>query len=84
MLTQIVLPASFICIAMTVALSAPGFFDLPELELTPAQFWPLTEKEGGLSLPYNYDLEETSRYNKCTETKKGIEASSVEIAKTLK
>ncbi len=82
LLTQIVLPAGFICIAMTVALSAPGFFDLPELELTPGQFWPLTEKEGGLYVPFDYDLGIAREAERCRE--KRVEASSVEIVKTLR
>jgi hypothetical protein len=42
LLTQIILPAMFICVAMTVALSSPGFTDLPPIELSPSQYYALT------------------------------------------
>nr|QUF59426.1 ATP-binding cassette transporter Abca2 [Brachionus angularis] len=54
LLTQIILPACFICIAMTVALSAPGFLDLPSLELSTSQFYSLTKPEG-IYIPYSYN-----------------------------
>ena len=78
LLTQIILPALFICIAMTVALSAPGFLDLPPLELTPAQFHPLTKPEG-IYVPYSY------RSNKSTSLNKNDDAAatSAEIIETL-
>lgn len=55
LMTQIILPALFICVAMTVALSAPGFLDLPALELSTAQFYPLAmTKPDGIYVPYSY------------------------------
>ena len=55
LMTQIILPALFICIAMTVALSAPGFLDLPSLELSTAQFYPLPmTKPDGIYVPFSY------------------------------
>ncbi|RMZ97609.1 ATP-binding cassette sub-family A member 2 isoform X3, partial [Brachionus plicatilis] len=58
LLTQIILPACFVSIAMTVALSAPGFLDLPPLELSPAQFYPLTKPEG-IYMPFSYNPNKT-------------------------
>jgi ATP-binding cassette subfamily A (ABC1) protein 2 len=55
LLTQIILPALFICIAMTVALSAPGFLDLPALELSTAQYYQLT-KPNGIYVPYSFGV----------------------------
>nr|UOU03311.1 ATP-binding cassette subfamily A2 [Brachionus rubens] len=75
LLTQIILPACFVSIAMTVALSAPGFLDLPSLELSPAQFYPLTKPEG-IYVPFSY------RPNS-TDTHQHKSANSSEIIKTL-
>ena len=58
LLTQIILPACFVSIAMTVALSAPGFLDLPALELSPSQFFPLTKPEG-IYVPFSYNPNKT-------------------------
>lgn len=49
--SQILLPALFVCIAMTVALSAPGLEDLPALELSPSQYFNLTQPRGNF-IPY--------------------------------
>ncbi|GAB1604923.1 ATP-binding cassette sub-family A member 2-like, partial [Argonauta hians] len=49
--SQILLPALFVCIAMTVALTAPGLDDLPPLELTPSQYFNLTQPKGNF-IPY--------------------------------
>jgi ATP-binding cassette subfamily A (ABC1) protein 2 len=55
LLTQIILPACFICIAMTVALGAPGFDDLPALELSTAQFYHLPKiLPAGTHMPYSH------------------------------
>ena len=62
-------------IAMTVALSAPGFLDLPALELSTAQFYPLTQPEG-IYVPYSY------RAN-ASEPSSSSSASSREIVRTL-
>nr|QNH67857.1 ATP-binding cassette transporter subfamily A member 2 [Brachionus rotundiformis] len=61
LLTQIILPACFVSIAMTVALSAPGFLDLPPLELSPAQFYPLT-KPDGIYIPFSHNPNMTSEF----------------------
>ena len=62
-------------IAMTLALSAPGFLDLPALELSAAQFYPLTQPEGNY-VPYSY------RAN-ASEPSSASSASSREIVRTL-
>ncbi len=63
---------------MTVALSAPGFLDLPPLELTPAQFYPLTKPEG-IYVPYSYKSNESTSPNKNNDGA----ATSAEIIETL-
>lgn len=80
LLTQIILPAGFICVAMTVALSAPGFIDLPPLELNTAQYYPAT-KTDAIHIPFNYD--NTARVNECTGGHREA-ASSIEIVETLR
>ena len=44
--SQILLPALFVSVAMTVALSAPKDEDLPALELSPSQYFNLTQPVG--------------------------------------
>jgi ATP-binding cassette subfamily A (ABC1) protein 2 len=80
LLTQIILPALFVCIAMTVALSAPGFLDLPALELSAAQFYPLTKPEG-VYVPYSYSLRKDNCTNRDNEA--NSDATSLEIVQTL-
>ena len=63
---------------MTVALSAPGFLDLPPLELTPAQFYPLTKPEG-IYVPYSY----ASNKSKSLSKKGDMAATTAEIIETL-
>ena len=48
---QILLPALFVCIAMTVALTAPQVHDLPPMILSPAQYYNGTRK-GGNFVPF--------------------------------
>ena len=43
---QILLPAIFVAVAMTVALAAPSVDDLPPLELSPTQFTNVTLPTG--------------------------------------
>ncbi|CAH1785688.1 unnamed protein product [Owenia fusiformis] len=50
--SQILLPALFICIAMTVALTAPQVKDLPSLELSPSQYFNLTQPRGNF-IPFS-------------------------------
>lgn len=76
LLTQIILPACFICVAMTVALSAPGFQDLPALELSSSQFYPLTKPEGTY-VPFSY-------YVKPTVERDEESATTEELVETLK
>ena len=44
--SQIILPALFVSIAMTVALSAPKDEDLPPLELSPSMYFNVTQPRG--------------------------------------
>ena len=44
--SQILLPALFVCIAMTVALTAPQIKDLPPMVLSPAQYYNSTQPRG--------------------------------------
>lgn len=89
-MTQIILPALFICIAMTVALSAPGFLDLPPLELSTAQFYPLPmTKPDGIYVPFSYMPNSSLPYEKILSTTPpeppypAISASSIDIVNTL-
>ncbi|XP_068617160.1 ATP-binding cassette sub-family A member 2 [Brachionichthys hirsutus] len=49
--SQILLPAFFVCIAMTVALSVPEIGDLPPLILSPSQYHNYTQPRGNF-IPY--------------------------------
>ncbi|MEE6504928.1 hypothetical protein FKM82_005378, partial [Ascaphus truei] len=49
--SQILLPAFFVCVAMTVALSVPEIGDLPPLILSPSQYHNYTEPKGNF-VPY--------------------------------
>uniref|UniRef100_A0A3Q1I3G1 ATP-binding cassette sub-family A member 2 n=1 Tax=Anabas testudineus TaxID=64144 RepID=A0A3Q1I3G1_ANATE len=49
--SQILLPAFFVCVAMTVALSVPEIGDLPPLILSPSQFHNYTQPRGNF-IPY--------------------------------
>ena len=44
--SQIILPAIFVAIAMTVALAAPSVNDLPPLELSTLQYYNVTQPRG--------------------------------------
>ncbi|XP_053393737.1 ATP-binding cassette sub-family A member 2-like isoform X2 [Mercenaria mercenaria] len=50
--SQILLPALFVSIAMTVALSAPKDEDLPPLEMSPSQYYNVTQPKGNY-IPYS-------------------------------
>lgn len=50
--SQILLPALFVSVAMTVALSAPKDEDPPPLELSPSQYFNLTQPRGNY-IPYS-------------------------------
>uniref|UniRef100_A0ABM5F6R9 ATP-binding cassette sub-family A member 2 isoform X2 n=1 Tax=Pogona vitticeps TaxID=103695 RepID=A0ABM5F6R9_9SAUR len=49
--SQILLPAFFVCVAMTVALSVPEIGDLPPLTLSPSQYHNYTQPKGNF-IPY--------------------------------
>uniref|UniRef100_A0A3B4XA03 ATP-binding cassette sub-family A member 2 n=1 Tax=Seriola lalandi dorsalis TaxID=1841481 RepID=A0A3B4XA03_SERLL len=49
--SQILLPAFFVCVAMTVALSVPEIGDLPPLILSPSQYHNYTQPRGNF-IPY--------------------------------
>uniref|UniRef100_A0A671P0L0 ATP-binding cassette sub-family A member 2 n=1 Tax=Sinocyclocheilus anshuiensis TaxID=1608454 RepID=A0A671P0L0_9TELE len=49
--SQILLPAFFVCVAMTVALSVPQIGDLPPLILSPSQYHNYTQPRGNF-IPY--------------------------------
>ncbi|XP_062310063.1 LOW QUALITY PROTEIN: ATP-binding cassette sub-family A member 2 [Osmerus eperlanus] len=49
--SQIMLPAFFVCVAMTVALSVPEIGDLPPLILSPSQYHNYTQPRGNF-IPY--------------------------------
>ena len=49
--SQILLPALFVCVAMTVALSAPQIKDLPPITLNPSQYYNYTQPRGNF-IPY--------------------------------
>lgn len=50
--SQILLPGLFVCIAMTVALTAPQVQDLPAKVLSPAQYYNYTQPRGNF-IPYS-------------------------------
>ncbi|XP_074655833.1 ATP-binding cassette sub-family A member 2-like [Tubulanus polymorphus] len=52
--SQIILPAMFVCIAMTVALTAPLAQDLPPLVMSPAQYYNYTQRDSNI-IPYATD-----------------------------
>lgn len=60
--SQILLPAMFVCIAMTVALTAPKVEDLPPLVLSPAQYYNYTQPRGNF-VPYNNEALITKQQN---------------------
>uniref|UniRef100_A0A672N7S3 ATP binding cassette subfamily A member 2 n=1 Tax=Sinocyclocheilus grahami TaxID=75366 RepID=A0A672N7S3_SINGR len=53
--SQILLPAFFVCVAMTVALSVPQIGDLPPLILSPSQYHNYTQPRGNFILYANED-----------------------------
>ncbi|XP_033946988.1 ATP-binding cassette sub-family A member 2 isoform X1 [Pseudochaenichthys georgianus] len=57
--SQILLPAFFVCVAMTVALSVPEIGDLPPLILSPSQYHNYTQPRGNF-IPYTN--EDRSQY----------------------
>uniref|UniRef100_A0AAQ5XK68 ATP-binding cassette sub-family A member 2 n=1 Tax=Amphiprion ocellaris TaxID=80972 RepID=A0AAQ5XK68_AMPOC len=59
--SQILLPAFFVCVAMTVALSVPEIGDLPPLILSPSQYHNYTQPRGNF-IPYANEDRPQYRY----------------------
>ncbi|MBN3299367.1 ABCA2 protein, partial [Amia calva] len=75
--SQILLPAFFVCVAMTVALSVPEIGDLPPLILSPSQYHNYTQPRGNF-IPYAN--EDRAEYR----SKLSPDASPQQIANTLR
>ncbi|XP_034548275.1 ATP-binding cassette sub-family A member 2 isoform X2 [Notolabrus celidotus] len=75
--SQILLPAFFVCVAMTVALSVPEIGDLPPLILSPSQYHNYTQPRGNF-IPYAN--EDRPQYR----TKLSPDASPQKIINTLR
>lgn len=54
---QILLPAFFVCIAMSVALTAPQVEDLPPLVLSPSQYYNFTQPNGNV-IPFSNQMQD--------------------------
>ncbi|XP_063752505.1 ATP-binding cassette sub-family A member 2 isoform X2 [Eleginops maclovinus] len=74
--SQILLPAFFVCVAMTVALSVPEIGDLPPLILSPSQYHNYTQPRGNF-IPYAN--EDRSQYR----IRLSLDASPQKIINTL-
>uniref|UniRef100_A0A673ZFD4 ATP-binding cassette sub-family A member 2 n=1 Tax=Salmo trutta TaxID=8032 RepID=A0A673ZFD4_SALTR len=74
--SQILLPAFFVCVAMTVALSVPSIGDLPPLILSPSQYHNYTQPRGNF-IPYAN--EDRPQYSQLSP-----DASPQKIANTLR
>ncbi|XP_038064112.1 ATP-binding cassette sub-family A member 2-like isoform X2 [Patiria miniata] len=61
--TQLILPAFFVCIAMSVALSAPKVGNFPPRILTPSQYHPLTYPDNTYSVYANEALNNRRSYH---------------------
>ncbi|KAM6965213.1 ATP-binding cassette sub-family A member 2 [Aplochiton taeniatus] len=77
MFSQILLPAFFVCVAMTVALSVPEIGDLPPLILSPSQYHNYTQPRGNF-IPYANEDRPQSR------SKMSPDASPQKIVNTLR
>ncbi|KAJ8285694.1 hypothetical protein GJAV_G00029870 [Gymnothorax javanicus] len=75
--SQILLPAFFVCVAMTVALSVPAIGDLPPLILSPSQYHNYTQPRGNF-IPYAN--EDRAQYR----SKLSPDASPQKIISTLR
>ena len=64
--SQILLPALFVSVAMTVALSAPKDEDPPPLELSPSQYFNLTQPKGNY-IPYSNEHSSERAQNYLTD-----------------
>ncbi|XP_072015894.1 ATP-binding cassette sub-family A member 2-like isoform X3 [Amphiura filiformis] len=80
--SQILLPAFFVSIAMSVALSAPQIGNLPELVLSPSQYHPLEYPKGNF-IPYaNEALNKRRTYHIYRST--SGDAGPTQLTETLK
>jgi len=70
--SQILLPALFVCIAMTVALTAPHVQDLPPIVLTPAQYYNYTQPQGNIVPLAHFENDEKHK-------SKGLDTESDEL-----
>uniref|UniRef100_H3CEJ3 ATP-binding cassette sub-family A member 2 n=1 Tax=Tetraodon nigroviridis TaxID=99883 RepID=H3CEJ3_TETNG len=75
--SQILLPAFFVCVAMTVALSVPQIGDLPPLILSPSQYHNYTQPRGNF-IPYANEDRPQHR------TQLSPDASPLKIISTLR
>jgi len=75
MFSQILLPAMFVSVAMTVALTAPQVQDLPAIVLSPAQYYNYTQPRGNF-IP-------VSVVPKSSDSSWSKDASASEIAATF-
>lgn len=67
--SQIILPAIFVAIAMTVALAAPSVDDLPPIELSTLQYYNVTHLGGNFVPITNERMSSRSKVSRCfTET----------------
>ncbi|XP_052449002.1 ATP-binding cassette sub-family A member 2 isoform X1 [Carassius gibelio] len=78
--SQILLPAFFVCVAMTVALSVPEIGDLPPLILSPSQYHNYTQPRGNF-IPYAN--EDRLQFRSATRSKLSPDASPQRIVNTL-
>ncbi|XP_015427825.1 PREDICTED: ATP-binding cassette sub-family A member 2 [Myotis davidii] len=74
--SQILLPALFVCVAMTVALSVPEIGDLPPLVLSPSQYHNYTQPRGNF-IPY---ANEERREYRCCLLPRRLQGTDVVIA----
>ncbi|XP_026112549.1 ATP-binding cassette sub-family A member 2-like isoform X3 [Carassius auratus] len=79
--SQILLPAFFVCVAMTVALSVPEIGDLPPLILSPSQYHNYTQPRGNF-IPYAN--EDRLQFRSATRSKLSPDASPQRIVNTLR
>ena len=77
LISQIILPAVFVTIAMTIALSAPSVNDLPPLVLDPTQYFDITQPRGNF-IPF-FNRRSTGNSNYTT-----TDASASEIIQTFR
>lgn len=72
--SQILLPAFFVSIAMSVALTAPKIEDLPPLILSPSQYYNYTQPEGNV-IPFSNNLQDIHGWSN--------DADSTKLVRTL-